>query len=363
MNTTPSDSIPEVPGASADAAPATLERFQFHATGGDYFGIWIVNLLLTVLTLGIYSAWAKVRRNQYFYSSTELAGSSFEYHGNAVAILKGRVLAVLIFAAYSYAIQTKPVIGIAVVLAMSLASPWFLWKGLQFKLHNASYRGIRFGFDGDLRGAYQSYLLRPLWNAVTFGMATPFIHQRMKVYQHNGSRYGTTRFQFDASVGSFYRLYAPMALVAAAGLGLAACMIYSGPAPNAAELAPGENAHMMETGAMFMSAYLWLPLVYVLFMNMLQNLIWNHTRLGQHQFRSEMKWGRTVFIMLSNFVAIVFTLGLYTPFARVRAMRYRIESTSLMVQGSLDAFVGANGESVSALGEGMTEVMDFDLSV
>src|SRR5262245_54813734 len=84
---------------TAAASPATetpgarLERFSFTGSGGEYFRIWIVNMLLSILTLGIYSAWAKVRRLRYFYGNTHLAGSAFEYHGRPIAILKGRLLA------------------------------------------------------------------------------------------------------------------------------------------------------------------------------------------------------------------------------------------------------------------------------
>ena len=69
--------------------------FEFTGKGWEYFRIWIVNLLLTILTLGVYSAWAKVRRLQYFYRNTRLDGASFEYHGTPIAILKGRVNASL----------------------------------------------------------------------------------------------------------------------------------------------------------------------------------------------------------------------------------------------------------------------------
>ena len=79
------------------------EAITFSATGSEYFRIWIVNLLLSIVTLGIYSAWAKVRRNRYFYSSTHLAGSSFEYHGNPIAILKGRIVAAVVVGAYALA--------------------------------------------------------------------------------------------------------------------------------------------------------------------------------------------------------------------------------------------------------------------
>ena len=36
-------------------------QLQFNGKGFEYFKIWIVNIFLTIVTLGIYSAWAKVR--------------------------------------------------------------------------------------------------------------------------------------------------------------------------------------------------------------------------------------------------------------------------------------------------------------
>ena len=60
--------------------------FVFSGTGKEYFRIWIVNLCLTIATAGIYSAWAKVRRLQYFHRSTALAGAVFDFHGDPKAI-------------------------------------------------------------------------------------------------------------------------------------------------------------------------------------------------------------------------------------------------------------------------------------
>ena len=94
------DSTLDIGGlAASSSAPAARVNvpFEFRATGGEYFRIWIVNLLLTIVTLGIYSAWAKVRRLRYFYGSTLLDGHSFEYHAKPLAILKGRLI---VFAAY-----------------------------------------------------------------------------------------------------------------------------------------------------------------------------------------------------------------------------------------------------------------------
>src|SRR5215468_7546165 len=69
---------------SADDTQAPVEdgvRYpvEFTAVTGEYFRIWIVNLALTLVTLGIYSAWAKVRKRRYLYGHTRIAGEGFEY--------------------------------------------------------------------------------------------------------------------------------------------------------------------------------------------------------------------------------------------------------------------------------------------
>ena len=84
------------------------QRFKFTGNGTEYFGIWMVNLLLTILTLGIYSAWAKVRRMQYFYRNTYLNEASFDYHGTAIDILKGRIIGITLFASYSIFFHFMP---------------------------------------------------------------------------------------------------------------------------------------------------------------------------------------------------------------------------------------------------------------
>ena len=72
-------------GAAAVAGRATaaggerIIRPEFTGSAGEYFRIWIVNLFLTPITLGIYSAWAKVRKKRYFYGCTRFDGDTFDY--------------------------------------------------------------------------------------------------------------------------------------------------------------------------------------------------------------------------------------------------------------------------------------------
>ena len=88
-------------------SPETLQ-FEFTGNAVEFFKIWIVNICLTIVTLGIYSAWAKVRTNKYFYGNTVLAGSSFEYLANPITILKGRLIAFALFVVYSVATAFFP---------------------------------------------------------------------------------------------------------------------------------------------------------------------------------------------------------------------------------------------------------------
>jgi uncharacterized membrane protein YjgN (DUF898 family) len=95
----------KTPGSDSSSQPSSAhapEQMHFTGRGAEYFGIWIVNLLLTIVTLGIYSAWAKVRRLQYFYRHTEVAGSGFDFHGSPMKILVGRLIALVMLIAYNF---------------------------------------------------------------------------------------------------------------------------------------------------------------------------------------------------------------------------------------------------------------------
>lgn len=345
--------------------PVPPEKFSFTGSGSEYFRIWIVNLLLTILTLGIYSAWAKVRKTRYFYDNTKVAGSSFDYHGNPVAILKGRIVAVLFFAAYNVAFYVSDAVGFAMLGILLLVGPWLLWKSLQFKLYNSSYRGIRFGFRGTLGKVYLTYLLLPILALFSLYLLAPYMHQQMKKFQHDESRYGSTHFSFHGTAGSFYKAYFIVFLIALAGViviglgfGSTLVAIYSaGSMEQAGAGAIGAFAFLV------FALYVWMFLLFPIFLTILQNLIWNKTRLGGHQFKSEMRVGRMIFIALTNILGIVLTLGLFIPFAQVRTMKYRIESMTLIPAGNLESFIADAQAQASATGEGMADLLDFDLSL
>ncbi len=80
-----------------DSVSQKITPIIFKGNTAEYFGIWIVNLLLSIVTLGIYSAWAKVRRKKYFYHNTLIENVGFDYHAKPISILKGRLIAFAFF--------------------------------------------------------------------------------------------------------------------------------------------------------------------------------------------------------------------------------------------------------------------------
>jgi uncharacterized membrane protein YjgN (DUF898 family) len=94
----------------------------------------------------------------------------------------------------------------------------------------------------------------------------------------------------------------------------------------------------------------------------LQNLIWNHTRLGEHRFEYRLSALRLSGLFLGNLLGMICTLGLFWPWAMVRLARYRAECMTLLPASPLDAFVADQAEETGAAGEEFASVFDIDIS-
>ncbi|MBC7618577.1 MAG: DUF898 family protein, partial [Candidatus Saccharibacteria bacterium] len=133
-------------------------RIAFTGSGSEYFRIWIVNLLLTLVTFGLYYPWAKVRRLRYFYGNTLVDGEPLGFHGNAFKMFKGFLLVAAFFGLYSVAGKVSPMASFVAFLVIAALWPALFKSAMQFRLANTSWRGLRFGFTGSIRDAYTACL-------------------------------------------------------------------------------------------------------------------------------------------------------------------------------------------------------------
>ena len=201
----PADSF----GISAgNAAPRGPEPVVFSGNWQDYFKIWIVNLLLTVVTLGIYAAWAKVRKQRYFYAHTRIFGHSFEYLADPKKILVGNLIVGGSFMLLAFSQTISPVLYVVLALILAVFVPLLIVRALSFNARNTAWRGLRFNFTGAYGESLKAFLLRPLLMVVTLGFALPWIARKQKEFVVNRHAFGTTPFALSGTTADFYKIYA-----------------------------------------------------------------------------------------------------------------------------------------------------------
>lgn len=369
------------------------QRFEFTGSGAEYFRIWVVNILLSLLTLGIYSAWAKVRRLQYFHRNTVVGGAIFDYHGEPKAILKGRALALFLLVAYQVSTGISVPVAAAVIVLLLAITPWLLAMAFRFKMFNTSYRGLRFHFRGTVGQAYRMLLLFPLvlaaigvfaWSMIAtysrdpgIGVlvfagllpllavagTVPLAHYLLKRYQFANTDYGQTPFFFHARATDFFKIY---------GKSLGMVLLGVIPAGIFTLLTAGAAAALQETafGEVFallyalLSVYVFYLFVRPYFESRAQNLVWNHTEIGMHRFESNVRARKLLWIHASNLFMIAITLGLFKPFAAVRLAKYRVESMVLIPGADLEHFFAdQSADDPSAAGQEAGDLFDIDIAL
>lgn len=344
-----------------DSAAETKKsiQIQFSGQGFEYFKIWIVNVFLTILTLGIYSAWAKVRNKQYFYGNTFIDGNSFNYTAKPITILKGRLIAVAFLVLYVLISEFFPLIGFVLLIILMAFLPWIIIRSLAFNARNSVFRNIRFNFNAQVGEAVRVFLVWPILIVPTLGLILPFIWFKQGQFVVNNSAYGTTAFKFHAKVGDYYKIFFIfLGVIFLMGIVMSVLTV----------AVLGVNP--ANPGSQQMTALLMTPFSVAIYLFMfaylaaaLGNLYFNNTTLDNHGFTSVLKTGSIGWIYFSNTLAIALSLGLLIPWANIRMARYRVSCLQLNVQGALDRYIAAEEQKVSALGEQIGEVFDMEFSV
>lgn len=405
----------------------TPDKFIFHGAGREYFKIWLVNLVLTIATLGIYAAWAKVRTRKYFYQSTELNGNRFDYHGDPKTILKGNLLVVCIALTYVFSSAYSPGFAGLIMLSVIFLMPLFLVMSLRFHLANSSYRGLRFRFNGAAKRAYGKLMVTILislgffvvlgmvlgigrglinleFSGVTsvlmiiaasllLGTGIAFILAMfisgLRLFVMNHSKFGNAELKCGAQFGEFGKTTLKSTFLAGLALFLLAIAAFainmslftdafdfsmplSEETPTTEDSAAQEQAHvamqamamLSSLGAIALLAYLVLFAFGAYLKTTIDNLMWNNTTLAnQHRFKSTASPIAATWIHISNILLIVCTMGLFLPFARIRSTRYRITHMAFVPVGSIDEIMREEQSKQKAFGDSMGDALGLELGI
>ena len=371
-------------------------RVSFSGSGGDYFRLWLSNLLLTIVTLGIYTPWARRRRIQYFYRNTLVGADPLDFVASSRNMATSFLLVVGVYALINVMSSAglNAAVGI-ITLAIAALVPW-LWRSAQrFWLGNTTWRGPRFEFQATTREAYTAAwpllaaafviaMLSLLLPAVTapsavmgaliaiaafVGVGVVLISLRFNFLQLQMTRtsMGGQLGRFKASFGSFFKValiclgvallaYGALALLLAAvvtalgGLGRGGGMgsrmwlfVLVGVAALPLMLAPA-----------FITLAAWQALVF--------RTIWSHAGLSSvARSKCDLKTSAFVGLRTKNILLTLVTLGLYRPFAAVSEYRMKVESVRIYTRGNIDTLASQLARHKSALGDAAADMVGFDI--
>jgi len=80
-------------------------------------------------------------------------------------------------------------------------------------------------------------------------------------------------------------------------------------------------------------------------------------------FKSTLKAKPLAFVMVTNLFAIIFTLGLALPWAKVRIARLMLENTQVSTDEGFDAYITQKVKEGSALGDQIGDAFDVDVGL
>jgi uncharacterized membrane protein YjgN (DUF898 family) len=405
MNTEP---IPQEPTPAYTDAPVVKNTLvyplSFTGQGDEYFKIWIVNLLLILVTCGIYYPWAKLRKQKYLHRNLILDGAAFDYHAQPKALFIGMVVALVLSGAYFLMAHLDSVVALLGITAvLSALVPWLIWKAFRFRLAVTTYRALPFKFVGSLKDAYIMIVPQFVMLAVLdFAMMNvredleakippnmklfiafyivvlflaPALHLFLKRYQHNNYQWTSLRTQLSTTYKNIYLEYLKylgIVLGASVLFGILVAIVIG--IAGVAGIAFGRGGMSVLSFVfvflMFVSVFLGYAAMFALFSSQFtarfQNLIWNHTTAHGITIQSELNpWG-LFWLYFKNSFFILITLGFYWPFAAMKVAKFRAASISIHAQAPLMMLAAAmlgEAREQNAVGDAVGDVFGVDIGM
>lgn len=391
MSLPPSLDTPPVTSPALPPVAISRHALVFTGSGSEYFRIWIVNLLLMFLTLGLYYPWARVRKLQYFYRNTQVAGHALDFHGDPKQMLRGFLLMVVFLGLYNWAGNVSPVAYGVATLAFVLLWPALMRASLIYRLGHTSWRGLRFQFHGSLKGAYLvigkplaamaalgtlgvallatdallTKLLGGLCLLGVYGVA-PYAYYCLKRYQHDHYGFASLQTHWRATFGDVFKVFMRTGIVS---LGtLLAIVVVGGVLAGGALLGGAESGGAAAAKrllpllvvAIFLAQFVPVPF----FQTLMQNLLWNETGSRWVRFKSHLRFGALFRRTVLNWVLTVLTLGLYWPFAQIALARLKLEAITVHLRMDPDTLTAKlQSGRPDAAGDAALDLAGFDIGL
>jgi uncharacterized membrane protein YjgN (DUF898 family) len=316
--------------AARDASLSTRRKLSFHGTGGSLFGIYIVNVLLTIVTFGIYRFWGRVRVRRYMMSQTSFEGDRLAYHGTGRELLNGFFRAGLIFGVPLTVLSTlDELVGDRMVhvgirflssVLVFIFFPVAMVGARRYRLSRTSWRGIRFAFRGRARDFINIFVRGSLLSSLTLSLYYPFFQARQQRFMISHSYFGRRPFHFDGRGKDLFGSYCVTLLLLIPTLGL---------------------------------YWFW-------FSAKKTRYFWEHTFFETARFRCSLTGRQLMTFTLTNWLILVVTLGLAWPWVLVRSTRFVFAYLSIDGALDLDGIV-QEPQLSTATGDALSSILGTDV--
>lgn len=328
--------------------------FRFHGSASEYFGIWMVNIMLMIVTLTLYSPWAKAKRMRYFYGNTQFLNYRFDFVALPSRIFWGRLFALELYV-LSLIVMHYSLVGAEVLfLVVCLVLPWLIRMTLKFRARNTKFGNTRFYFSGNHKEAYRALFIAIVVNILTLFLFFPVVIWLYKRYVFNHLHIGRLSFHLDLNWTKFMSaVYLPILLSFAVGIAWIMIVAYF-------KQRLGLNIF---TGTLILGYVFSLMMIYPWVLSRLFITTCNHLKVGQSYFKTTAKSWRYAWIVLSNLLLKVCSLGLLTPWAAIRLYQYQVQSLQLFVAEQDSHLHFVLQKEPAAIANELLDLFDVDASL
>ena len=380
--------------APAARSGETVEVFNFTGKADEYFRIWVVNTFLTIITLGLWSPWAKIRKRQFFLRHTWVAGANFEYHARPWPILRGRLIASVAFIVYWFTGEINPRYAPWIALVIAVVAPWLVVSSLRFNLSNTSYRNLRFAFEGTVMDGVKALWPLALIAALTVAYPPvfdpsdfdrfdwkmilpslmlvalyPYLHGSFRLLLLNHSRFGSAPIACTTRIKTFYAIHF-RGLIVGAGLALGAGVVSAVLFGSVFSVWMTELTARSKWLMVVLTVVMALPVAFAMLLwhaftqTRFINATFNLTTVSTNvRVFSQIRTMPMAKLYMVNTLGIIFSLGLLIPWAMVRTARLRVETTALAIGGDLDDIIADAVAPASAAADAASEFFSFDVAL
>jgi uncharacterized membrane protein YjgN (DUF898 family) len=314
-----------------------------------FYGIQVTNLLLIIVTFGLYYPWARAATLHYIYQETELSGSRFIFHGTGKEMFRGFIKIFITFISLAAALYflwynvedefsdeftntlqltidriILSIYSAGFILAL-LITPLVIHGSIKYRLSRTSWRGIHMGYRGTIGGIYKVYLLGILLTILTVGIYYPWFIVSLRKYVISNIRMGDLHFDYEGTGGDYFII------------------------------------QLMGSFAMIFT----LGIYYFWYKRDVFNFFIDNIVVYQNEkkcyFQSKADAAAVFEWVIINYVIIAFSLGLAIPWAMLRTLQFVVNNVEIYGQFQADDIHQTEEEYKNAISDDLSTMLDVGI--